>query len=91
MNVKTLKVQCPSCDGTGLYVGLSEVPGTAVVCIDCEGTGNQIMKFTPFTKRKEKPKITEVYLSAGAYIGTYTGAIGNAISYEDFKEGKMPH
>ena len=31
--------KCKSCKGTGLYVGLAERDGAAVVCHTCKGTG----------------------------------------------------
>ena len=31
--------ECESCKGTGLYVGMAEREGSAVVCHTCKGTG----------------------------------------------------
>lgn len=31
--------KCRACDGTGLYAGIFETRGTAVVCRNCKGKG----------------------------------------------------
>jgi len=31
--------ECSACKGTGLYVGMAEREGAAVVCSRCKGTG----------------------------------------------------
>ena len=48
--------ECPECHGTGLYVGLAERDGAAVVCRMCNGTGKHRFKHTyrPFTRRKPR-------------------------------------
>ena len=30
-------VECTSCSGTGLYQGMAERDGTAVICYQCDG------------------------------------------------------
>ena len=47
MPYKCYTIECPSCQGTGLYVGIGEAryykeyDGAAVVCYNCEGTGKK--------------------------------------------------
>ena len=55
--------ECDSCKGTGLYVGMGEKMGAAIICHRCKGTGEQKMEFNfqPFTGRKPHPKATYVY------------------------------
>ena len=59
----TIKRQCESCGGTGLYSGMGECKGAAVVCHTCNGTGCEVVqiKNTPFTGRKKKVGIKTVY------------------------------
>lgn len=77
--------QCGSCDGTGLYVGMAERNGAAVVCTSCEGTGKVHVRqeFNEFTERKRKNGVKRVYETAGGY----------GINAEDVttKEGKTIH
>ncbi len=61
----SMLVECASCDGTGLYVGFTEPPGSAVVCHYCKGTGGRRSSYTLFTKRKPKRGIHTVYVDQG--------------------------
>jgi len=85
-----IDVVCDSCDGTGLYTGMCERPGTAVVCVRCNGTGCAKISYTPFTQRKGRRGITEVSWSRGCFIGTGVGAVGKSITYSEFNSGKLP-
>ena len=85
-----LKVQCASCGGTGLYHGFAEPFGVAVVCLNCQGTGQSIIKYTQFTGRKVHKGIHTVRRSKGSFLATGVGPTGNSISYDEFLAGKMP-
>lgn len=86
----TIEVECRTCRATGLYAGLAEPKGIAVVCVECGGTGCQRISFTPFTRRKGKRSITTVRQSRGSFIGTGIGPTGGYITYQEFQQGKMP-
>jgi len=63
---------CPSCKGTGLYVGMAERDGAAVVCRTCKGTGCEHFKVTyePFVARKPRTDVKRVYrTNPGIVIG----------------------
>jgi hypothetical protein len=105
MSEKTidLKIECPSCKGTGLYSGMGEGKGVAVICNNCKGTGKFNYKYTykPFTGRKERKDVKRVYLSGLGYrIGlgkiNFSNGIGEidmdkeGVSYDEFINGKMP-
>lgn len=62
-------IECVACGGDGLYVGMCERDGAAVICHRCKGTGRQHVKheYTAFTKRKTNPEIQRVYNAAGGY------------------------
>jgi len=49
---------CPSCKGTGLYIGMGERDGAAVVCHTCKGTGCHAFKheYEEFTEWKTSMK-----------------------------------
>jgi len=77
---------CPSCKGTGLYVGMGERNGAAVVCHKCNGTGcyRYVHTFEPFEKRRKREKVKRVYeTNPGICIGE-----GRECRLEDF--GGMP-
>ncbi len=90
MEKQKISTECGACGGTGLYCGFTEAKETAVVCLQCNGTGEKIVEYTPFSGRKEKMSVKTVFLSRGNFIGTGVGAHGEGISYESFKSGEMP-
>ena len=84
-----IKTECGSCRGTGLYRGMAEPEGVAVVCLRCEGTGCREIEYTPFTTRKRRGDVTTVRLSRGSFILS-CGPGGTSVSYAEFQSGKMP-
>ena len=82
-----LEIECSACSGTGLYSGMAESKGLAVVCNRCDGTG------------KYQFKIERVYLPTSFKLGlgvvNFKG-VGDidmckkGISYSEFLEGKKP-
>lgn len=87
MEVKSV---CRPCGGTGLYRGMSEPTGVAVVCLECGGTGCKTIRYEPFQARARRNDVRTVWLSRGCLIATGVGPTGGSISYEDFLAGKMP-
>ena len=93
-------IECKSCKGTGVYQGMGEGDGAAVVCHTCGGTGKTEFEYTEFTGRKHKSGVSRVYLggygyqiSTGTVIFKGVGQIDmdkEGVSYEEFCEGKMP-
>jgi hypothetical protein len=82
----SVKAKCGSCGGTGLYVGLGERDGSAVVCHTCKGTGCQTLTLTwdDFTGRVDRPEVRRVVqANPGICVGT-----GNGHALADF--GGMP-
>lgn len=58
--------QCGACEGTGLYVGMAERDGTAVVCYRCHGTGQVLVEWIPFQGRQPVPRdVTRVHVARG--------------------------
>ena len=79
--------ECKSCKGTGLYIGLAEKDGAAVVCSTCKGTGCYRFshEYEKFTGRKENKKIKRVFkTNPGVMIG-----ISPALVLADF--GGIPY
>ena len=70
----TQQEQCPNCKGTGLYAGMGERLGAAVMCRKCKGTGMFEHQFVPFSGKQPPPgNISRVYAhnpSDGAFIIT---------------------
>ncbi len=82
-------VECEDCGGTGLYSGFCEGQGKAVVCLGCGGTGAQKLRFKEYTGRKRKNDINSISYSRGTFIATGVGAVGESMSYSQFKD-KIP-
>ena len=86
MNIIEFDQVCTSCNGTGLYQGMAERNGAAVVCHTCKGTGCKHVKFEyeSFTSRKKAEGVKRVFrVNPGVMIGE-----NEILSLEDF--GGMP-
>ena len=79
----SVDTECESCGGTGLYCGTCEPEGTAVVCLDCKGTGCYTVLFTPFKFRHNKKGI-KIVRSSNENMPP------KAIPYKEFQKGKTP-
>jgi hypothetical protein len=90
----TVKEMCPECCGTGLYSGMGERDGAAVVCGKCKGTGcyTFVHEYERFSGRKERKGIVRVYrVNSGICIGERPGTCAledfGGMPYEDWKKG----
>jgi len=84
-----LKEVCVACLGTGLYTGMGERCGAAVICKECQGTGCFLFKHTyeDFTTRRLCPGVKRVYeCNPGITVGE-SPTLG--IKLEDF--GGVPY
>lgn len=85
-------IVCPSCGGTGLYIGMAERDGFAVQCYQCKGTGkfHYEYEYVPFVKRKPtKEEVIQVVESnPGIGIGVKSKSRTD-LTYESF--GGMPY
>ena len=82
--MNSLKQECGSCRGTGIYQGFCEMPGEAVICLGCRGAGWIIHRYHEFTHLKRKRGVKEVRYSQGSFIGTGVGGRGNIMTYKEF-------
>jgi hypothetical protein len=89
--------ECQSCAGTGLYVGMAERDGAAVVCHTCKGSGKYHFRhsYNEFEGRKEKDGVERVYqANPGICIGKggrgkeYKLSDFGGMAYGDWKKGK---
>lgn len=88
--------QCKACKGTGLYVGLAEHDGFAVVCHRCDGTGkrHEIIEYDDFDgKEKRKGVIKVLETNPGIVAGVnpeqgFTLENFGGMPYEDWLKGK---
>jgi len=86
--------KCKDCEGTGLYIGMAEKGGAAVVCHTCKGTGCRefIHEYEKFTGRIDRTDVKRVYLAnPGISIGEGNGYVledFGGMSYEEWKQGK---
>jgi len=93
-NMKELKKieifqECGTCDGTGLYSGMGESDGAAIVCHRCEGNGSTtfVHEYRDFYGRRDKAGIRRVFRgNPGIGIGE---SKAEGLVLEDF--GGMPY
>ena len=85
--------QCKACKGTGLYKGMGERDGYAVVCHNCKGTGKYhfVHEYEEFTGKKERTDITRVLqVNPGICAGGNELDFGG-VSYKDWLQvGTFP-
>lgn len=77
---------CTSCGGTGLYCGMAEGEGAAVVCSTCKGSGCHVYvhEYKDFVQRTKRKGVKWVYeINPGIGVGQ-----GQGLSFSDF--GGMP-
>lgn len=89
MNKIELEEQCSRCHGTGLYVGMAEKDGFAVVCYQCKGTGKYkfVHVYEEFTGRKDREGIeTVIECNPGIVVGKKDGLDFGGIPYEQWKQ-----
>lgn len=96
-------IQCKSCNGTGLYVGMAERDGAAVVCRSCDGTGkfHYVFEYEEFHKRSSREDVKRVYKTAAGYCISAKDIVRKddgrliefskyGVGYKDWLEGKKP-
>lgn len=87
--------QCESCKGSGVYVGIAERDGWAVVCHTCKGTGKRhgILEYDDFTKKHIRTDVKQVLqVNPGIVVGVgkgheYNQASFGGIPYSDWLKG----
>ena len=97
---RTELIYCRACKGTGLYIGMAERNGSAVVCHRCSGTGAEKITFEPFKGRKAKEGVKRVFsTNPGNVLSAEdeTDREGNLLpfskygcTYEEWVEGAQP-
>ncbi|HME71144.1 MAG TPA: hypothetical protein VKM54_14915 [Myxococcota bacterium] len=85
-----IEVECESCDGTGLYRGMAEPPGVAVICLNCRGSGCAKLVFKSFYGLKKRRDVKTVQRSRGSTLASGIGPGGRSITYAEFLAGKRP-
>lgn len=89
-----IEEECSYCNGTGLFNGMAERDGFAVVCNQCKGTGKYIFKhsYKDFTERKDSSAKYVIKANPGICVGLGDGKYKpedfGAISYQDWKDKK---
>lgn len=84
-----LDILCKPCSGTGLYVGLAERDGAAVVCFHCEGTGKDTFTYSPFIERAAPPsKIKSVHVGRGYVLGHGFEGSDGGLPISEWEPGK---
>ena len=79
--------QCGACAGTGLYVGMGELDGAAVVCSKCDGTGRheRTHEYIEFSGQRERDDVRQVYRSNPG-IGIAPDIVPGGASYAEWCE-----
>lgn len=81
--------KCKACEGTGLYRGMAERDGYAVVCRKCNGTGkfHFVHDYEEFSERVTRPNVhTVIEMNPGFCVGGTQINFGG-MPYEDWKSG----
>jgi hypothetical protein len=91
----TLKIECRSCGGTGLYRGSSEWGDCAVVCMHCSGTGGVIYGYEQFEGRRPAEHVKRVFKAVAGAKHTHKDAEGirfsrAGCSYSSWIKGAEP-
>jgi len=66
--MKEITIECSGCNGSGLYVGMAERDGSAVICHHCKGTGKTTFKYNEFTGLKIREDILRVFKTTCGYV-----------------------
>lgn len=86
--------ECKACKGTGIYSGIGEYNGCAVVCHDCKGTGcfHFVYEYKDFKERRYNKNIRHIYeCNPGIKIGEsnkFQFSDFGGMSYDDWFIGK---
>lgn len=87
---ESVQIECKQCNGTGLYVGMAERDGAAVVCYRCNGTGQDTLEFVRFTERRQPKKpVSRVHLSRGYVLSPEHDKCTGGVAYQDWKPGMV--
>ena len=100
MKYMKVKVNCKSCGATGLYIGLAERDGAAVICTNCRGTGYQTIEEELFSERKLRDDVERVYTDGFGFVisskdvttkdGSHYPFSQFGCTYEEWLQGKEP-
>lgn len=84
-----IDIECKSCSGTGVYQGMAEQAGAAVVCCTCKGTGKEHYKFsyTEFTKRKQAKDVKRVFQHNPGFVISSDPKFGG-MPYKNWENGE---
>lgn len=94
-----IEEECPPCKGTGVYIGMAERDGAAVVCYKCKGTGfhEYDITYKKFEGRKRHPDAKWVYAcNPGIVLGSKEGVCKlsdfGGVTYESWlRDGEFPY
>jgi hypothetical protein len=86
----TVKAQCPSCHGTGVYVGYAEPEGEAVVCTRCTGKGWINLYYAEFNGRRRHPGVETVNYGPSYFVrpiipGNAKDTFDEQMTYSEFE------
>ena len=87
------QVACAACKATGLYVGMAERDGSAVVCYKCHGTGaaSLVVEWDDFEGRQECKGVSHVY-GANPGIAAAPSVVPGGVPYAAWKADiNAPH
>lgn len=84
----SVQAVCNACGGTGLYIGMAERDGVAVVCSTCNGSGAMTVRYTPFKRQLPAPaSVTSVHVARGYVLGDKHPACDGGLPIEQWKQG----
>ncbi len=89
INVVHIDAECPICDGSGVYRGITTPPLIGEVCKKCGGSGKTVIEYTPFTERKKRDDV--LLVCRDSYRIPIAQRSGHEdITYKQFLAGEFP-
>lgn len=95
-----IDIECSACNGTGLYVGMCERDGSAVICSTCRGTGCVQFTYATFYSRNSRLDVERVYKSSQGFCISAKDVTSDkgrllpfsqaGVSYSEWLNGKEP-
>lgn len=98
--MEKIKIECPECKGTGLYKGMAERDGCAVICNKCAGTGFVYFHYNEFTEKKKRNDVKRVFERTCGYVHSAENVVCDdgkelhfanyGCTYEEWLNGETP-
>lgn len=90
-DVTEVRIECPECQGTGLYSGPRKIRKIGIICKECGGEGWKTLEFKPFAGKKPRRGIDNVYSYSSKFVPFFQEGLTGGVPYRAFLKGKIPN